>query len=628
MKSFISRFILCLSFLPLFDAESQTIGTFSSIEPTAQTQSFVLPATHTFQRIIRSGDALTDASTLGGNLDFTGYVPISSSSRAGYLSISSETFPAKVAIMNVNYNYVTHLWDKSNSVNVPLSIGAGSDLGNVAAFCSGTVTPNGTIMVAEETTVGGNANSTVDGYEDLGWVIEINPATKQVMDYNNDGVKDKLWAVGRQTHENVIIRSDNTIMYWGADHSTNGFMYKFVPTVPGDFTSGTLSVLITTPGLGTGTWVTIANNTVTERNNTVSASTSAGAYNFNGIEDAEIGPDGLIYFAAKAAGRVYRFRDLGPTVDMLSVFVESASYDVDGPGPFAAEPWGVGNDNLAFDGEGNLWVLQDGSRNHIWVVGSSHTAATPNVKLFATTPAGSEPTGITFTPDYKFMFISFQHPSTFNTVAQTDAAGTSVVFNTHTTVVVARTEDLGPLAILPVKISEFSAKNINKEVLLNWKVSQAQNHSFFVVERSADAVKFEEIFRNTQQLNNATSYTFNFTDRQLPASAVLYYRIKQCDIDGSCNYSIIRPVRIAGKALQINPVPAYNHLNLSYQSDEDAVISISITNNLGQTMHRETRKVMAGSNTIRLNIQALPKGNYTISIYKGRLKLQEGFIKL
>jgi sugar lactone lactonase YvrE len=354
-------------------------------------------------------------------------------------------------------------------------------------------------------------------------------------------------------------------MYWGADHPTNGYIYKFVPTVPGNFSSGALSVLITTGALGTGTWATVPNGDVTQRNNTVSASSALGAFNFNGVEDVEIGPDGMIYFAAKDAGRVYRFRDLGTTVDMLSVFVESTTYDVDGAGPFAPEPWGIGNDNLAFDGEGNLWVLQDGSRNHIWVVGSTHTAATPNVRLFATTPLGSEPTGITFTPDYKFMFLSFQHPSGSNTAAQTDAAGASVVFNTHTSVVIARTENLGPLATLPVKFTDFTVKNINKEVQIEWSVSEVQNHSFFIVERSLNGINFEEIHRNTQSLGNGTTQSFNFIDQQPPSSSnVLYYRIKQCDIDGSCHYSETRSLKVLNKkGLSIYPVPAYNIVNIS-----------------------------------------------------------------
>ncbi len=61
-------------------ASTQTIGTFSSVTPTVQTQSLVLPATHRFQRIIKSGDLLSLGGAFGSNTDFTWYVPISGSS--------------------------------------------------------------------------------------------------------------------------------------------------------------------------------------------------------------------------------------------------------------------------------------------------------------------------------------------------------------------------------------------------------------------------------------------------------------------------------------------------------------------------------------------------------------------
>ena len=53
---------------------AQTIATFNSVQPTAQTQNLVLPATHTFQRIIKTGDPLSLGGNLGTHLDFTGYV--------------------------------------------------------------------------------------------------------------------------------------------------------------------------------------------------------------------------------------------------------------------------------------------------------------------------------------------------------------------------------------------------------------------------------------------------------------------------------------------------------------------------------------------------------------------------
>ena len=397
----ISSIFFGIILLCQYDIYGQTIGNFSSVIPGTQQQTLILPSTHTFQRIIRSGDALSLGGTLGTNLDFTGYVPIGGSSINGYLSISSESTPAEVAVLQISFNAGTELWTVNSGGKVNFN---STDIGQVSRFCSGTVTPDNTIIVSEEDVTTGHLNPGVDGYTDIGWLIEIDPATRTVINQAGDNpVADKLWAIGRANRENAAIRSDNQVLYTGTDDATYGYIYKFVPTIPGDFSSGVLYVLQTTGSLSTGTWVAVANSTVADRNNCRSLSQVAGGYNFNGIEDVEIGPDGKIYFAAKAQGKIYRFTDNGSTgtgtdVTGLEVFEGNSSYptltsyDVDGAGPLGTESWGTGNDNLCFDGEGNLWVLQDGGRNHIWVIGPTHTQATPQVRLFAKTPAGSEPT--------------------------------------------------------------------------------------------------------------------------------------------------------------------------------------------------------------------------------------------
>src|SRR5687767_5620807 len=105
MKRYLPWVCVCAfaSIMQVQQCSAQSIATFNSIEPAAQTQSLVIPGTHTFQRIIKSGNPLASGGTLGNNLDFTGYVPIAGSSINGYLSISSETTPAECAILSINY---------------------------------------------------------------------------------------------------------------------------------------------------------------------------------------------------------------------------------------------------------------------------------------------------------------------------------------------------------------------------------------------------------------------------------------------------------------------------------------------------------------------------------------------
>ncbi|HUR66052.1 MAG TPA: alkaline phosphatase PhoX [Chitinophagaceae bacterium] len=615
---------------------AQTIGTFTTVTPTAQTQNLVLPSTHTFQRIIKSGDVIPGSGglTLADNLDFTGYVPISGSSKNGRLSISSESTTAEAAILDISYSNSNHLWSIGSGGKVNFNP---TDIGTVRRFCSGTVTPNGTVIVSEEDASAGNVNS--DSYTDIGWLIEFNPATRTVINQTGDNaVADKLWALGRATRENAVVRSDNAVLYTGADHTTNGYLYKFVPTVPGVFSSGSLYVLRTTAGLGNGTWKLVPNTTSAQREALVTnAAAAPAAWNFNGIEDVEIGPDGKIYFTAKAEGKVYRFTDnhtVGTATDItgLEVFVGNSSagftYDVDGPGGAAPEAWNTGNDNLAFDGDGNLWVLQDGNRGHIWVVGPTHTQASPQVRIFATTPAGSEPTGITFTPDYNFLFLSFQHPNA-NVTSQLDATNTSVVFNTHTTVVIGRKSVLGPLATLPVKFTGFDARLAGETVSINWSVTEISNHAYFSVERSVNGTDFIEIHRNNDDITGVSSRSFSFNDNNLPDAAALHYRIKQCDQNGECKYTevkIVRPrqVRIAN----IFPQPAQDHLTVKYYSGAEGIGVVSITDISGKVLSRETKLFGKGMQALSMKTGHLPGGMYLLTITdKEHQQISQRFMK-
>jgi uncharacterized protein len=202
-----------------------------------------------------------------------------------------------------------------------------------------------------------------------------------------------------------------------------------------------------------GQWLQVPNTSQRDRNLTIHLADSLGGTSFYRIEDVEIGPDGKIYFASTTAGRVYRFRDHGSQIGHFETFIENQVFPIQHRNG-VTNTWFSSPDNLAFDGDGNLWVLQDGGPNHIWVFGPQHSSLQPQVRLFANTVLGSEPTGITFTPDFRFLFMSVQHPSGSNTQVSTDAAGNTIVFNRDATVVIARKEHLGTPFILCADASE------------------------------------------------------------------------------------------------------------------------------------------------------------------------------
>lgn len=425
------------------------ISCFTSIVPTSQTNKLIIPAEHKYQLILKEGDAYTQGGGLvGGQNDFTAYVAKNASSTDGYLSVNHETNPGGVTMAEINYNASTKLWQLTKSRAVDFST---PSLVQTIRNCSGGITPWGTVVTAEESVTSSDTNA--DGYKDYGWLVEIDPATAQVISQNADGSKGKLWQMGIMNHENVVINNTGTTAYYGEDGGTH-LVYKYVMDTPNNLLSGNLYVLKLDQGLSstgdpvvnTATWIQVPNKTKADQNNTNNLAFSLGGTKFNGIEDVDISPlDGKIYFTAKGLNKVYRLQDNGTTASQVETFVGGLStvYSFNTAQGIKSEAWGDGNDNLTFDELGNLWVLQDGGKNYIWVVAPDHTQANPKVRLFASMPAGSEPTGLTFTPDHKFGFFSIQHPdATIST--DVDATGNTIDYRGKSaTIVVALKNNLG-----------------------------------------------------------------------------------------------------------------------------------------------------------------------------------------
>ncbi|KAA5544871.1 alkaline phosphatase PhoX [Adhaeribacter rhizoryzae] len=413
------------------------IGSFISVQPTGQTSTTVIPfETHSFQLLAKSRlTTYPDGSLMPIGNDFTAFVGKNGSSKEGYLSINHENTPGGVSILDLHLDEAQNNWvvDAVRKVDF-------SPLVQTTRNCSGGITPWGTVITSEETTTRADLNG--DGYEDVGWQVEIDPVSGKIMDYDGDGKPDKLWAMGRMSHENIAISQDRRTIYQAEDGGSNG-VYKFVADEEGNLSEGKLYVLKRDSETATtGTWVQVPNTTKADRNNTYVIGRSLGT-NWRNPEDIEFGPDGKMYFTTKGTGDIWRFKDNGATVSEIEAWVTRQEYEITYNGGTQKEDWNTGIDNLTFDGEGNLWALQDGGNDNVWVIRPDHTPENPKVELFMTTPAGSEPTGLTFSPDFKYGFISLQNASSANATVTLDAAGNEVVFNTATTIVFARNQFLG-----------------------------------------------------------------------------------------------------------------------------------------------------------------------------------------
>lgn len=153
-------------------------------------------------------------------------------------------------------------------------------------------------------------------------------------------------------------------------------------------------------------------------------------------------------------------------------------------------------------------------------------------------------------------------------------------FSSGEIAIIEQTFTLGPEAALPVVLSDISARSEENNIVLSWTTSREQNFDKFIIERSHDAFKFQELAAmntKTSPINTVgVSVNYNFTDYQ-PITGINYYRLKMIDNDGSFSYSKTVSER-AKSAFSIYPNPTSStvYFNGNYKNSD-----ITITDSKG-----------------------------------------------
>ena len=103
---------------------------------------------------------------------------------------------------------------------------------------------------------------------------------------------------------------------------------------------------------------------------------------------------------------------------------------------------------------------------------------------------------------------------------------------------------------LPVKLLDFTARAEGPAAArLSWATASELNNAGFVVERSRDARVFQGVGTVAGAGTSTTRRDYTLLDNQLPAgAALLYYRLRQTDVNGTLSYSPVRTVALTPQA--------------------------------------------------------------------------------
>ncbi|MEI6767195.1 MAG: DUF4082 domain-containing protein [Bacteroidota bacterium] len=172
---------------------------------------------------------------------------------------------------------------------------------------------------------------------------------------------------------------------------------------------------------------------------------------------------------------------------------------------------------------------------------------------------------------------------------------------------------------LPVKLLSLDASCKGTENVVIWTTASEQNSLYFAVDRSTDMLNWQEVGRQSAAGNSSSTLSYEFTEVSLP-DAVVYYRLKQVDVDGL--YEFFGPVSLKCAStepynISVYPNPFNDVINVIFTGVLPEKTAITIRDILGKTVYYYESEFTDGSVFTLTPENKLSPGIYHVTINSG-----------
>jgi hypothetical protein len=174
---------------------------------------------------------------------------------------------------------------------------------------------------------------------------------------------------------------------------------------------------------------------------------------------------------------------------------------------------------------------------------------------------------------------------------------------------------VGSGLVLPVGIQYIKGTKQSSGHLIDWKVSCTAGILLtLTLERSKDGIIFSGIQEQSANYIRCLQ-PFSYVDAS-PLAAANYYRIKVTTVDGTIKYSTIVVLLNKEKGFElisVAPNPVKDNALLTITTAKAGKMDIIISDITGKIIQKQFNILVAGNNSINLNVDNIEAGSYSIS---------------
>ncbi|MGK0363935.1 MAG: chitinase [Saprospiraceae bacterium] len=180
-------------------------------------------------------------------------------------------------------------------------------------------------------------------------------------------------------------------------------------------------------------------------------------------------------------------------------------------------------------------------------------------------------------------------------------------------------------AVLPVELTQFSARLEKDFILLEWETENERDNAGFELERKTENEQFQSIawLPAGEEIQNY----YNAKDFEIEEGKTYQYRLKQIDLNGQFTYSKIETVKIASQnsTVVIYPNPTRQTIFVERQNSQTISSILRIYSPTGKLFIE--RKI--NDQKMELNLSSLSAGIYFLEIcdVQGAREIRKKLIK-